>query len=314
MTAKAPTPYANSLFEQPWWLDIVAPGQWDEVIVKEGEEIVGRLPFVLKGKDIGMPPLTQTLGPWITPKYRVKKAGNSQLSDQKEIIGELLAQLPKHSNFSLYLDSANEYLLPYRWLGYRYEPSFSYRITDLGDVDGVYKRFHKTVKRHIKRAEQQVTVVNRTEPRLMMDLMEKNFSEQGRTYPYPYSLIERIVTLTTEGNHGKMFLAEDDAGRAQVCSFIVYDETSCYDLLGASDASARSSGAHFLVTKEEIAFAAQNSRYFDFEGSNIEAIENFIRQFGGDRVTNYHVTKQSLLRDLGDLMKPRVKRLIGYKN
>ena len=28
------TPYANSVFEQPWWLDIVAPGEWGEVTVK----------------------------------------------------------------------------------------------------------------------------------------------------------------------------------------------------------------------------------------------------------------------------------------
>lgn len=28
------TPYANSVFEQPWWLDIVVPGLWDEVTVE----------------------------------------------------------------------------------------------------------------------------------------------------------------------------------------------------------------------------------------------------------------------------------------
>ena len=84
--------------------------------------------------------------------------------------------------------------------------------------------------------------------------------------------------------------------------------------MGGSDPVFRSSGAKSLLWLEEISFASEHCAYFDFEGSNIETIENFIRQFGGDRVTNYHVTKQSLLRDLGDLMKPRVKRLIGYKN
>lgn len=314
MTAKAPTPYANSLFEQPWWLDIVAPGQWDEVIVKEGEEIVGRLPFVLKGKDIGMPPLTQTLGPWITPKYRQKQLGNAQLSAQKEIIAQLLEQLPRHRNFSMCFDSSNEYILPYRWLGYRYEPSFSYRITDMGDRDKLYQSFHKTAKKNIKHARHVVQITSRTDSRLMMDQMEKTFSNQGRSYPIPYEFVERLIESSAAMEHGKMFIAEDDAGHVHACSFLVYDEASSYDLLGGSDPSFRSSGAKSLLWLEEISFASEHCAYFDFEGSNIETIENFIRQFGGDRVINYQVSRQTLIRDLGDMVKPRIKRLIGYKN
>ena len=42
------TPYANSVFEQPWWLDIVAPGRWGEAVVMEGETVAARLPYVLQ--------------------------------------------------------------------------------------------------------------------------------------------------------------------------------------------------------------------------------------------------------------------------
>ena len=61
------TPYANSVFEQPWWLDIVAHESWNEVFVRENNEIIARLPYVLKRGNICMPRLTQTLGPWIKP-------------------------------------------------------------------------------------------------------------------------------------------------------------------------------------------------------------------------------------------------------
>ena len=44
------TPYANSVFEQPWWLDIVAPGQWHEVFVKDKQDhVVARMPYVSDG-------------------------------------------------------------------------------------------------------------------------------------------------------------------------------------------------------------------------------------------------------------------------
>ena len=39
------TPYANSLFEQPWWLDAVAPGQWEEALVTDanGYDLIGEI-------------------------------------------------------------------------------------------------------------------------------------------------------------------------------------------------------------------------------------------------------------------------------
>src|SRR5438445_8943831 len=75
----------TSIFQQPWWLDAVAPGAWDEVTIEKGGQLVARLPYVVK-KHLGftlisMPPLTQTLGPWLLP-YDRKYA--RQLSEEKE--------------------------------------------------------------------------------------------------------------------------------------------------------------------------------------------------------------------------------------
>ena len=53
---------------------------------------------------------------------------------------------------------------------------------------------------------------------------------------------------------------------------------------------------------------------FDFEGSNVEGIENFFRQFGGERIINYNVIRQSFLADCMEMARPRIKKLIGYKN
>src|SRR5437016_6181953 len=59
---RAVTPCAYTLFQQPWWLDAVAPGQWHTVTVRHGTEIAARLPYVLR-KKLGLvlvtqPPLT----------------------------------------------------------------------------------------------------------------------------------------------------------------------------------------------------------------------------------------------------------------
>ena len=307
------TPYANSVFEQPWWLDIVAPGEWGEVTVKEGDETVARLPYVLQKGRITLPPLTQTLGPWIKPEYRQFQPVNTQLSKQKELIAALLGQLPRHKSFHVTFDSANEYILPYRWLGYRYEPEFSYRLTDLCDTDALYAALNKTAKKNIKAARNKTTLVEQPTAKMLMDLLDKTFEAQGRKWPHDRDLTRRIIEKSVENGHGKLLVAQDGEGNLHSGAFLLYDEKVCYYLLGGSDSAFRSSGAQSLVLWESIRFASTVSKTFDFEGSNVEGIENFFRQFGGSRVTNYCVIKQSFFADCLAMAKPRVKKLLGYK-
>lgn len=307
------TPYANSVFEQPWWLDIVAPGKWGEVFVKEGDEVIARMPYVLDHGSIKMPHDTQTLGPWIKPEYRAYQPGNTQLSKQKEIISELLAQLPKHKSFNMRFDSSNEYILPYRWLGYRYVPSFSYRIKDLSNLDAIYANFNKTAKKNIRRAEKVVLISNEPNAEVLIDIMEKTFAGQGRKYPGDKGQVRTIVDKSIAHDCGRMFTAIDKDGHIHASSFLLFDANCAYALMGGADPDYRGSGAKSVVWQNEIEFATGHSKAFDFEGSNIEGIENFVRQFGGERVINYSVIKQSLLADCWEMAKPRIKRLIGYK-
>lgn len=307
------TPYANSVFEQPWWLDIVAPGQWGEAVVMEGETVAARLPYVLQKGRITLPPLTQTLGPWMKPEYRQLQPGNTQLSKQKELIAALLGQLPRHKSFHVTFDSANEYILPYRWLGYRYEPEFSYRLTDLCDTDALYAALNKTAKKNIKAARNKTTLVEQPTAKMLMDLLDKTFGAQGRKWPHDRDLTRRIIEKSVENGRGKLIVARDPEGNLHSGAFLLYDEKVCYYLLGGSDSAFRSSGAQSLVLWESIRFASTVSKTFDFEGSNVEGIENFFRQFGGSRVINYSVIRQSFFADCMELAKPRVKRLIGYK-
>lgn len=307
------TPYANSVFEQPWWLDIVAPGQWGEAVVMEGETVAARLPYVLQKGRITLPPLTQTLGPWMKSEYRQLQPGNTQLSKQKELIAALLSQLPQHKSFHVTFDSANDYILPYRWLGYRYEPEFSYRLSDLHDTDALYAALNKTAKKNIKAARNKTALVEQPTADMLLGLLDKTFGAQGRKWPHDRNLTRRIIEQSVENGHGKLIVARDPEGNLHSGAFLLYDEKVCYYLLGGSDSAFRSSGAQSLVLWEAIRFAATVSQAFDFEGSNVEGIENFFRQFGSGRVTNYCVIKQSFFADCLAMAKPRVKKLLGYK-
>ncbi|TYZ29115.1 GNAT family N-acetyltransferase [Selenomonas caprae] len=307
------TPYANSIFEQPWWLDIVAPGFWSESVVKEHGKVIARLPYCYNGHSIFMPKLTQTLGPWMVPNLREKIKGNCQLSRQKEIINCLLAQLPAYKSFQICMDNRNDYILPYRWHGFRYEPSFSYRITNLENLDIVFSNFHKQVKKNIKKCEKTCRVSEEVDPDILISVMNKTYEHQGRNNPLSNKLVRDIVEVANKNKRGHMFTAKDLQGNIQVSAFMIFDNNRAYALMSGSDPKYRGSGSKSLIYWRQIQFAQQYTREFDFEGSNIEGIENIVRQFGGQYVVNYNVAKKGIIDDCIDMLKPRVKRLIGYK-
>lgn len=307
------TPYANSIFEQPWWLDIVAPGSWFESVVTEHGKVIARLPYCYNGHSIFMPKLTQTLGPWMEPKIREKIKGNSQLSKQKEIINCLLEQLPAYKSFQICMDNNNDYILPYRWQGFRYEPSFSYRIRNLENLNMVFADFHKQVQKNIRKCEQTCRVSDSVDPDMLYSVMNKTYEHQGRKNPLSKMLVREIVEIASKNGRGHMFTAKDLQGNIQVSAFMVFDNQRAYALMSGSDPKYRGSGSKSLIYWRQIQFAQQHTCEFDFEGSNVEGIENIVRQFGGQYVVNYNISKKGVIGDFFDTLKPRIKRLIGYK-
>ena len=302
------TPYANSLFEQPWWLDIVAPGQWKEVLVHDKNDVViGRLVYVANGKRVSMPKLTQTLGIWMSPEIK------GDYGKQKSVINELFEGLSGYQSVRIALSPENQYVLPFRWMGYQIEPRFTYRLTELQDGETLYSLFNKTAKKNIKYARNKVSICDQTSPETLWEMLNKTFETQNRKNPMNKELVFRIVQKCEETGHGKYLEARDSEGNVHSCAYFVYDGEVCYYLLGASDISFKSSGAQSLIIWEGIQFAAQNSKIFDFEGSMVEGIENFFRQFGGVCVPYYALSRQNLIDDILEAVKPRIKRLIGYK-
>ena len=302
------TPYANSLFEQPWWLDIVAPGKWEEALVTDDSgTVIARMPYVRDGDRIIMPELTQTIGIWMAPELQ------NDYGAQKKAINGLFERFSGAHSLLQTLNPVNTYILPFRWLGYRMEPRFTYRLTDLSDCDKLYQSFGKTAKKNIKYARNKPVLSDETSVETLLRLLDKTFEAQGRKNPISKELVKRIVETCERDGHGKYFEARDPEGNVHSCAYFVYDEQVCYYLLGASDSQFRSSGAQSLVLWAGIQFAAQHSKIFDFEGSMVEGIENFFRQFGGVCTPYYEIRRDTLWGEILQAAKPRIKRLLGYK-
>jgi len=308
------TKCANSIFEQPWWLNVVAKNHWGVITSEENGQIVARWPYFwannLISKRVTMPKLTQTLGIWFNPDIG---SGVDKLSTQKRIISDLLDKIPYSNNLKITLDSNVTYFLPFYWRGYRVKPLISYKIKKLENLELIYSNFDKTAKKNIRSAEKKVTIRYDLDIKNLTDIIDLTFKAQGRKSPNSSKLILEIFEACKKHNAGKLIAAVDIEGNVHACSLFVYDENKFYYLISGSNPQFRTSGAQSLILWEAIKFASTVSKEFDFEGSMIEGIEKFFRQFGGQPTVYFQISKLPFHMEIFELLKPRIKKILGYK-
>jgi hypothetical protein len=273
--------YTNSIFQQPWWLDAVAPGQWSVAQVAEGGDVRARMPYVETSKyglrGITMPKLTQTLGPWLA-----SSGGKSakRLKQEKEWLTALVDQLPPFDYFVQCWHYSVENWLPFFWRGFTCSTRYTFVLDDLSSLEDVARGFHENTRWEIKKARQQLNV--RTDLGLdeFWPLNELTFARQGQRPPYTRQLVDRLDEACRQRDARKIFFAEDAKGHLHAALYLVWDQNAAYYLMSGSDPELRRSGAMSLLVQEAIAFASTVTRRFDFEGSMIEPIEHFVRNFG----------------------------------
>jgi hypothetical protein len=286
-------PYVNSIFQQPWWLDIVAPNQWDEAIVKQGSDIIARMPYTIRQHNgtlcSDMPPFTQTLGPWLrisNAKYAKK------LAEQKDLMEELIDQLPNFTSFSQRFSPAITNWLPFYWRGYKQTTRYTYRIDDLTNMEKIWSGFLPNIRTDIRKAEKVVTVKNDLDIERFLYIRGLTFKRQGLPHLLSLEFATRLDSICAQYNARRIFYAEDDKKQIHAAIYIVYDDKIAYYLLSGGDPQLRNSGATSLLIWKAIQFAAEVTKVFDFEGSMIESVERFIRGFGALQYPYFQISHE----------------------
>jgi hypothetical protein len=159
-TAAKPAPVQQSglLFHEPWWLDVVTQGHFEEVRVTSGEQVVGRLPFVISRKmgltTLRMPPFTHLLGP-------VVDAGEgkpqTQLLKRMSIVRDLIDQLPKFDHFKQALSASTVDGLAFQDRGFEITPQYTFRIDCRRDPQQIWQDMHFKTRQHIAGSSSSTT-------------------------------------------------------------------------------------------------------------------------------------------------------------
>lgn len=284
------------LFSQPWWLDAVA-GElgWDVVLVcADRGGVKAALPYVKQlrwGIPIsGQPPLTQTLGPWLAPSSR-KLA--KRLSDEKDLMGALIDQLPTFGWFSQNWSPNIQNWLPFYWRGFKQTTRYTYCLHQLDDGDRIWEGLDQKIRTDIRKATRRFGVFIEESDDLsgFFDLNQKVFFRQGKGLPYTFELVQRIDAACHIRGSRKILIARDADGKAHAAAYIVWGAGRAYYLMGGSDPDLRNSGAGSLCLWEAILRSRAHASVFDFEGSMLEPVERFFRAFGAIQTPYFNVSR-----------------------
>lgn len=282
------------IFSKNWWLDAVCQNEsWDVVLVEKNNKIISSMPYLISKRRmfliLGMPRLTQKLGPYI--KYPLEQKLSSRLDFEKKVMKELISKLPR---FDMFLQNFNYNLtnwLPFYWSGFQQTTRYTYVLDDLKDLDIVVENFSKKNRQLFVRGVDNIRIVDDLGVDEFYRVCNLTFKRQNMKIPYSLDLVKSIFKVCKDRNSGKPFFAVDDENRIHSVSFVVWDSISMYSIIGGGDPLLRNSGAKQMIFFEAIKLAKEKEIKFDFEGSMIENIEHFYRAFGAKQMQYFSVSK-----------------------
>src|SRR5262249_55559504 len=147
----------TSLFHEPWWLSAVTGGRYDEVVLKHGSNLIGRLPFIVRRRGpfliSEMPPYTHLLGPAVDAAVGKPQ---TQIERRLSIVRAFIDQLPVCSLFEQKFDpsiaegSAIADGLAFQQCCFELSPEFTYKIECNGNIEEVENMMHFKVRQHIR--------------------------------------------------------------------------------------------------------------------------------------------------------------------
>jgi hypothetical protein len=286
------TTCADTIFQQPWWLDAVAPGCWGEVTCERAGRTVARLPYVIRGRPrlrmLTQSTMTQTLGPSLEPS-RLNGAG--ALAREHQLLAELEAALPPAQAFSQQFSPAILNALPFRWAGYRLEVRYTYRLNDLRSSDTVWEGLRGNIRREIRKARKRIEVVEDLGVDRFHDVLSRTYARQGLPVPRSLAELARLEEACARRGVGTMLFARDDTGQIHAVAWVVWDSQAAYYLLAGAEPELRTSGASSLLVWEAMMRAREVTNVFDFHGSMVQPIERFFRAFGARQTPYLSVTR-----------------------
>ncbi len=291
------------IFSKDWWMDTVCGiNNWNVIIVEENNQIIAALPYFIKSifslKMIIQPMLTQTNGVWI--KYSTNLKNNTKLSYDKKITNQLIEQL-NHLNvkvFDQFFHHSFTNWLPFYWQNFKQTTRYTYILNTNENVETLFKNIDKKTRNEIKKAESLVKIKEDCNLKTLYKLDQLTFKRQNISIPYSFEFLKNLDNYCQKNKSRKIFYSIDKQKNIHAAIYLIYDDNTCYYLISGSDPKYRNSQSMSLLIWNAIKFAKDKNLSFDFEGSMIQPVEQFIKSFNPQQIPYFNIYKEFFFFEL----------------
>lgn len=283
------------LFAQPWWLDVVAP-DWDAVIGKMGDQVIGIWPFTIHNKAnirfLRSPLLTPYLGPVVL--FPPDLAPRKQPAFELDVLEALSAQIPHAQVWNLALAPTFQSAGVFKRLGLDVHVQQTFLLDLDCPVEELLANTRDNVRRSLKSAAADIKVENRPDAaKELFSFYAHTLGRKNRENHISFDLLQRAMTEAQAQNATALWAATDSSGQALAFVWTVWDNNNCYYLMGAQHPTIRNPHAMTALLWHAITDAkSRGLKLFDFEGSMDPGVERFFLGFGGRRAL-YMVLKKT---------------------
>ena len=277
------------LFHEPWWLSATTNGRNEEVVVKRGSDVIGRLPYVITRRGpfriVRMPPFTHMLGPVVNAG-----AGKPQtrLMRRLSITRELIDQLPPHSHFRQCLDpSLDDGLaiadgLGFQDRGFTVTPQYTFQINCRKSSEELWTAMHFKTRQHIRRAEEKYVVRDVQDPQDFIKFYRKNIEMLGIVNRFEHQTFPALFSECRSRRCGEILAAFAPDGSPVAMTYLVWSDRTMYYLLSTRARDKGDNGSVNLLLWSAMKRAGQLSLLFDLDGVSTSGTARFLSGFGGE--------------------------------
>lgn len=272
-----------------WWNEVVLEN-WDVAVVSNNDQVIAVMPYFIRKKGpwvlLTNAHFTPYTGPFIV--YPENQKISSKIAFEHKTYKELISQLPKFDEFTQNFFIGFNNALQFQWEGFSDTNRYTYVLDLEVSEDELFAYFRENARRQIKKTAKTIKVEETDNFQLVERLCKESVEN---TIEAAY--FERIAKYINKYNCGKIWKATFE-NEAHAIVLSIWDATSAYYLIGGAANKHRKSGAMSLLMWEAIKNAKElGLKSFNFEGSSVEPIEQFLRGFGGELVSFRRIIKHN---------------------
>jgi lipid II:glycine glycyltransferase (peptidoglycan interpeptide bridge formation enzyme) len=285
---RADTRVEISLFHEPWWLSAVTEGRYEESVVKQGNDIVGRLPYVRTRRGpfltLRMPPFTHVLGPAVDAGVGKPQ---TRLMRRLSITRSLIDQLPPNSYFHQHLDPsldngfANADGLAFQERHFMVAPQYSFEVDCRQTLDDIWAAMHQKTRQPIRRAEEKYSVRIVDDPQCFIDFYLKNANAWGQVNRIEFKFFSSLFSECRARECGVILGAFNNDATPVAMTYLVWGHGIMYYLLSTRSPYVRDYGAVSLLLWSAMKQAHKIGFALDLDGVYSSGTARFLSSFGG---------------------------------